>query len=114
LDLGAKQVTTWRAPRGIAGAVGPTIGPDGTIYVATRDGQLVALESRTLKPKGAYRSGGPAFISSPVIFEHQGSLLVAASSRDGRIRLLDSRHSSFVRMPALAHPAAPPAAAAAG
>ena len=106
LDLGAKQVTTWRAPRGIAGAVGPTIGPDGTIYVATRDGQLVALESRTLKPKGAYRSGGPAFISSPVIFEHQGSLLVAASSRDGRIRLLDSRHSSFIRVPLLSHTAA--------
>jgi len=51
-------------------------------------------------------SGGPAFISSPVIFAHQGRLLVAASSRDGRIRLLDSRHSSFIRMPLSSHTAA--------
>jgi len=106
LDLGANQVTTWRAPGGIAGAVGPAFGPDGTVYVTTSDGQLVALEPRTLKPRGAYRSGGPAFISSPVIFDHRGNLLIAASSRDGRIRLLDQRRAAFIRTPVFFHAAA--------
>ena len=109
LDLGAKQVTTWRSRRGIAGSVGPAIGPDGMIYVATSDGQLVALEPRTLAPKGAYRSGATAFVSSPVIFEHRGRLLIAASSRDGRIRLFDSRSSAFVGTSVSSRDAAPAA-----
>jgi outer membrane protein assembly factor BamB len=73
------------------------VGPDGTIYVAASDGQLLSLEPRTLIPKGAHRSGGPAFTSSPVIFEHPGGLLIAASSQDGRIRLLDTHRSTFVQ-----------------
>ena len=97
IDLGTHQVTAWRASGRIAGAVGAAIGPDGAPYVTTSDGQLVVLEPRTLKPRGTYRSGGPAFGSSPVIFDHGGRLLVAASSRDGRIRLLDSRRTTFVR-----------------
>lgn len=96
LDLGTHQVTTWRAPGRVAGADGPAIDPDGALYVTTSDGQLVALEPRTLKPRGTYRSGGPAFGSSPVIFDHGGRLLIAASSRDGRIRLLDSRRTTLV------------------
>ncbi|HXL08339.1 MAG TPA: PQQ-binding-like beta-propeller repeat protein [Gemmatimonadales bacterium] len=97
LDLGTHQVTTW--PGRVAGADGPAIGPDGTIYVTTSDGHLVVLEPRTLKPRATYRSGGPAFSSSPVIFDRGGRLLIAASSRDGRIRLLDSRRKTFVTMP---------------
>jgi outer membrane protein assembly factor BamB len=97
LDLGTHQVTSW--PGSVAGADGPAIGPDGTVYVTTSDGQLVVLEPRTLKPRTTYRSGGPAFSSSPVIFDRGGRLLVAASSRDGRIRLLDSRRATFVTTP---------------
>ena len=97
LDLGTHQVTRW--PGRVAGADGPAIGPDGTIYVTTSDGQLVVLEPRTLKPRTTYRSGGPAFSSSPVIFNRGGRLLIAASSRDGRIRLLDSRRTTFVTTP---------------
>jgi hypothetical protein len=100
LDLGSKPVATWRSPEGIVGSAGLAMGPDGTIYVAASDGQLLSLEPRTLTPKGAHRSGGPAFTSSPIIFEHLGSLLIAASSRDGRIRLLDSHRSTFVQTPA--------------
>jgi len=100
LDLGSKQVATWRSPEGIVGSPGLAMGPDGTIYVAASDGQLRSLEPRTLTPKGAHRSGGPAFTSSPVIFEHLGSLLIAASSRDGRIKLLDIHRSTFVQTPA--------------
>jgi len=99
LDLGTHRVTTWRAPGRVAGAVGPAIGPDGTIYVTTSAGQLVALEQRTLKLRGTYRSGGPGFSSSPVIFDRGGRLLIAASSRDGRIRLLDTRRTTFVTTP---------------
>jgi len=109
LDLGSKQVTAWRSPEGIVGSVGLATGPDGTIYVAASDGQLLAFEPRTLTPKGAYRSGGPAFTSSPVMFEHLGGLLIAASSRDGRIQLLDTYRSTFVQTAAFSPgPAAAP------
>jgi outer membrane protein assembly factor BamB len=104
LDLGTHQVTRWAGR--VAGADGPAIGPDGAIYVTTSDGQLVVLEPRTLKPRTTYRSGGPAFSSSPVIFDRGGRLLIAASSTDGRIRLLDSRRTTFVTTPLSSHTAA--------
>jgi outer membrane protein assembly factor BamB len=103
LDLGTHQVTSWRAPARLAGALGLAIGPDGTIYVTTGDGRLVALEPRTLKPLATYRSGGPAFSSSPVIFDLGGRLLIAAASRDGRIRLLARDRATFFKAPALSH-----------
>ncbi len=99
LDLDTKQVLTWRASGVIAGALGPAIAPDGTIYVTTGDGRLVALEPHTLKPKRTYRSGGPGFVSSSVMFDQRGRLLIAAASRDRAIRLLDSRRTAFVRTP---------------
>jgi outer membrane protein assembly factor BamB len=111
LDLGTKHVSTWRARGGdIAGSVGPAIGPDGTVDVTTTGGELVALEARTLTPQRAYRSGGPGFTSSPVIFEHRGRMLIAAATRDGRIHLLDGSRLASVRPPAL--PAAGVVAAA--
>ncbi|PYP52262.1 MAG: hypothetical protein DMD45_05235 [Gemmatimonadetes bacterium] len=103
LDLGGKQVTTWRASGGLAGPLGPAIAPDGTLYAATGDGKVSTLEPRTLKPKRTYRSGGPGFVSSSVLFDHRGKLLVAASSRDGRIRLLDGGRTAFIRTPVFAH-----------
>jgi outer membrane protein assembly factor BamB len=102
LELGSKQVATWRSAGAIAGSVGPAIGPDGTVYVATITGELVALEPRTLKPKEVHRAGGTAFTSSPVVFEHAGSVLIAASARDGRIHLLDSHDLAKSR--AVAYP----------
>jgi outer membrane protein assembly factor BamB len=99
LDLDSKQVAAWRSPEGIVGSVGLAMGPDGMIYVAASDGQLLSFEPRTLTPKGAHRSSGPAFTSSPVIFEHLARLLIAASSRDGRIKLLDAHRSTFVQTP---------------
>ena len=90
LELGSKQVATWRSASAIAGSVGPAIGPDGTVYVTTTTGELVALEPRTLKPRHTHRAGDTGFTSSPVVFEHAASVLIAASARDGRIHLLDS------------------------
>lgn len=92
LDLASKQVTTWKA--NVAGLAGPAFGGDGTLYVATKSGgespnSLVALEAGTLKVKGWYTAGNE-FSSSPVIFEYRGRTLIAATTKDGRVHLLDS------------------------
>ncbi len=88
LDLTSRQVATWKPDGGVAGFEGAAFGPDGTLYVATRRGDLAALEPKTLKLKNSYHSGSE-FTSSPVVFQFQGRVLVAAASRDGRLHLLD-------------------------
>ena len=93
LDLASKQVATWKA--NISGAAGPAFGPDGTLYIGTGAGEsspfsLVALEPKSLKVKGWYTAGGQEFTSSPVVFEYKGKILIAASTKDGRVHLLDS------------------------
>jgi outer membrane protein assembly factor BamB len=91
LDLASKEVASWKpATGGIAGSAGPAIGPDGTLYVATAGGDLVALEPKTLKVKDSYRAG-QGFTSSPVIFEYKERTLIAATTKDGRIHLLDAK-----------------------
>ena len=93
LDLTSKKVSTWKA--NVVGLAGPAFGGDGTLYVATGSGgelanSLVALEAGTLKVKGWYSAGNQEFSSTPVIFEYQGKTLVAATTKDGRLHLLDS------------------------
>ncbi|MFN0087835.1 MAG: hypothetical protein ACKVX9_20755 [Blastocatellia bacterium] len=93
LDLLTKQVATWKGD--VEGAAGPVFGGDGAIYVATGPGgespnSIVALDQKTLKVKSSYSTGGQAFTSTPVVFEHKGRTLIAASTRDGRIHLLES------------------------
>src|SRR5260370_20459483 len=91
VHLTSKEVATWKPVSGsIAGSAGPAIGPDGTLYVSTTGGELVALEPKTLKLKSAYKAGQP-FMSSPVIFEFKGRVLIAVATKDGRVRLLDSK-----------------------
>ncbi len=78
----------------IAGAAGPGIGPDGTVYIATAAGtaaessSLFALEPKTLKQKGAAKIAGAAFSSSPLVFtwKDKDAVLVAGG---GRIYLFD-------------------------
>ena len=89
LDLASKEATSWKPAGGISGSAGAAIGPDGTLYVATRPGELVALEPKTLKLKDTY-TAGHEFSSSPVLFEFQKRVLVAATTKDGRLHLLDS------------------------
>jgi outer membrane protein assembly factor BamB len=93
LDIASGQVTTWKAD--IAGLVGSAFGVDGTLYVTTRGGgelpnSLVALDPKILKVKGWYTAGNQEFSSSPVVFEHKGKILIAATTKDGRVHLLDS------------------------
>jgi outer membrane protein assembly factor BamB len=93
LDLVSKQVTTWKA--NVAGMAGPAFGGDGTLYVATGSGgespnSLVALDPKTLSVKSWYAAGAHEFSSSPVVFEYKGKTLIAATTKDGRVHLLDS------------------------
>jgi outer membrane protein assembly factor BamB len=93
LDLVSKQVSAWKG--NVAGQAGPAFSGDGTIYVATASGgdtpnSLVALEPKTLAVKSSYSAGNQEFTSSPVIFDYKGKTLVAATTRDGRVHLLDS------------------------
>ncbi|SPE39639.1 Pyrrolo-quinoline quinone [Candidatus Sulfopaludibacter sp. SbA3] len=105
LDLESKQVASWKADgTDIAGTEGTAFGPDGTLYVATTGGDLMALEAKTLAVKGAYSGGKPGFVSSPVIFEMKDKTLLAAATKDDRIHLLDtaSMSSAVYQTPASA------------
>jgi len=92
LDLASKQVSAWKA--NVAGQAGPAFGGDGTVYVTTASGgespnSLVALDPKTLRVKDWY-TAGQEFSSSPVVFEYKGKTLIAATTKDGRVHLLDS------------------------
>lgn len=94
LDIETKKISHWKAPgKGIIGTVGPAVSPDGTLYAAAGN-ELVALEERTLKPKGSYKLGGQEFSSSPVLFEFKGKDMIVAASNDGRLHLIDSTNMS--------------------
>ena len=90
VDLASKQVANWRSSAKLSGSQGPAIAPDGTLYVSTDGGDLVALEPKTLRVKSTYSGGKPGFTSSPVIFEYKQRILLAAATSDGRIHLLDA------------------------
>jgi hypothetical protein len=94
----ANTVTSWDSKgAAIAGGLGPAFAPDGTLYVATGAASgdrtfanaVVALESRTLKPKDWFTASAP-FTSSPAVFTHGGKTLVAASNADGSVYVLDA------------------------
>jgi len=102
VDLGsqARTVNHWETNGGsIVGNLGPTLGNDGTVYVATADGDyspttysnsVVALQPNTLALKDSFSPGRTAFKSAPVVFSYGGRDIVAASNTDGRVYLLDS------------------------
>jgi outer membrane protein assembly factor BamB len=91
LDLASKQVFSWTSKDAeLAGTAGPAFGADGTLYIANTAGSLLALDSKTLVPKDSYTAKGGAFLSSPVVFPYKDKILLAASTKDGRIHLLDA------------------------
>jgi outer membrane protein assembly factor BamB len=92
LDVATKDVASWKPASGdIAGTNGPAIAPDETVFVTTTAGDLVALEGKTLKVKGTYAAGSE-FTSSPLIFESKDKVVVAATTKDGRLHLVDSEN----------------------
>jgi hypothetical protein len=80
---------------GVAGAVAPTFGTDGTIYVATLSGDspvanaVLGLDAKTLEQRDSFSAGSP-FTSAPVVFQYKGRDLIVAANKDGRLYLLDS------------------------
>jgi outer membrane protein assembly factor BamB len=94
LDLESNHLAEFHVEGGtIVGSAGLAMGPDGTVYVSTTAGELLALEPKTLKLKNAYKAGQP-FASAPVIIQHDDQAWIAASTKDGRIHLLDGTMAS--------------------
>ena len=90
LDLESEKVTHWESKSGgVAGLVGPAFGAEGTVYVATAGGSVVALEAKTLKQIGAYAPSGTGFTSSPVVIDFNDKDYLAVTTEDERIHLLD-------------------------
>ncbi len=104
-DIASKEVASWKSNSGsVAGSAGGAVGPDGTLYVTTEGGELVALEAKTLKPKEVYKSGGQAFTSTPVLFQYKEKTLIAAATKDGKMHLLDA---AALATPLVTAPASP-------
>jgi outer membrane protein assembly factor BamB len=87
IDVVSKEAARWKPESGTI--LGPAFGPDGTAYVTTSQGDLFALEPKTLAVKSRYRSE-QGFAASPVLFEYQDKALIAAASKDGRIQVFDT------------------------
>jgi hypothetical protein len=110
IDLASdtKKPVSWKTNGGnVAGTSGPTIGTDGTIFVAVGDAAasstvaaasgsatysnaIVALEPKTLTLKDSFTQPGADFNASPVIFRYKDKDLMAVSGNDGRLYLLDA------------------------
>ena len=89
LDLESGAVTSWKSDGGpVVGLGGLSFGPDATVYAATKNGSLVALDPRSLKRTGASPPVG--FRSSPVVVDFGGRDYVAAIARNGSVRVYDS------------------------
>lgn len=95
-----QAVTTWKTNGGgAAGTMGPAAGSDGTLYLATGDGDysptsysdaVVALAPKTLALKDYFTPGRVAFGASPVVFPDAGKDWIVAAGTDGRLYVLDS------------------------
>jgi outer membrane protein assembly factor BamB len=91
LDLESQQVTSWKSGSGsVAGVAGPAIAPDGTLYVATTDGRVVALEAKTLQQTAVHEAPGESFVSSPVVIDYHDQDYLAVAAKDGSLHLLDA------------------------
>ncbi len=89
LDIESGEVRTWESDEGsVVGPAGVAFSPDGTLFAATRNGPLVALEAGSLTLKTSSRVSG--FRSSPVVFDHDGEDRVAAIAVDGSIKVFDA------------------------
>lgn len=101
MDLSSPQktVTAFRVDRAvIVGSDGPALGRDGTVYIATGEGNdassntLFALAPKTLTVKSRVKIANAQFMSSPLVFPWKGkdAVLVAGG---GKIYLIDPANS---------------------
>ena len=91
LEIESGRVTSWESSDGaVAGDAGPSMAPDGTLYAATTDGQVVALDGQSLELKAAARVEGRTFGTSPVILDIAGRDYLAVAADDGSLTLFDA------------------------
>lgn len=87
--VGTTTVASWQTRGGsVVGQSAPTLGADGNVYVATSDGDIAALQAKTLILKDSFAAGSP-FTSAPIAFEYKGRHLIVAANKDGRLYVLD-------------------------
>ena len=87
LDTESGEVSTWKAGSGsVAGGSGFAMGPDGTIYAATTDGRVVALDGKTLQENASHR-GGPGYVSAPIVVDYDDQDYLAVAAKDGSVAL---------------------------
>ena len=83
----------WQSDRSVAFATSGTaivaIGP-GTATDGGYANAIVALDPKTLALKDWFTQPGVAFVAPPVLFQESGKDIVAVTTRDGRIPLLDA------------------------
>jgi outer membrane protein assembly factor BamB len=98
MDLGSAQktVTAFQVKSStIAGAAGPALGRDGTVYIATTSGPapisnaLIALEPITLKLRASVVVAKADFNVSPLVFTWNDKDIVAVAG-GGKLFLFDS------------------------
>jgi hypothetical protein len=93
-----KSVTSWTTNGG--GILGPlAVAGDGTLIAAIGAGTvtpggyanaIVALDPKTLHVKDWFTSPTVEFATAPIFFRHNDKDIVAATTRDGRVLLLDA------------------------
>jgi outer membrane protein assembly factor BamB len=90
LDLKSDKASSWDAPADIAGTDGLAFGPDGVVYVGTVEGELFALDPKTLEVKDRLNAREP-FASSPVIFQYKQRVLGVATTKSGSLVLFNTK-----------------------
>ncbi len=91
LEIGSGRVTSWESSGGaVAGDAGPSMAPDSTLYAATTDGRVVALDGQSLEVKAVAHVEGRTFGSSPVVFDIAGQDYLAVAADDGSLTLFDA------------------------
>jgi outer membrane protein assembly factor BamB len=89
LNLANQEVGSWQpSDTTIAGSMGPAFGPNNTVYVTTKSGDVVTLDAKTLALKDVFKASHE-FSSSPAVFQYGTKTWIAAATRDGRIYVLD-------------------------
>lgn len=91
VDLASRRATAWESGGDpLSGTAGPSMAPDGTLYVATAGGRVVALEAKSLREKASVRVAGRRFASSPVVVDVDGRDYLAVLADDGSVVVLDA------------------------